>query len=104
MDSNTKKILERGARLTQILKQDQFATMNTAIQTVLLYAGTKGYLDVLSLNQIDWFIELATKDLTDFKWSFIETIIATKDFDADAEQSMKAYITDTIEFVQPQAI
>jgi F-type H+/Na+-transporting ATPase subunit alpha len=104
LDSNTKKILERGARLTQILKQDQFATMNTAIQTVLLYAGTKGYLDVLSLNQIDWFIELATKDLTDFKWSFIETIIATKDFDVDAEQSMKAYITDTIEFVQPQAI
>jgi len=99
LDSNTKKILERGVRLTQILKQDQFATMNTAIQTVLLYAGTKGFLDVLSLNQIDTFIQLITKDLTNFKFSFIEYMIASKDFDAESEKSMKTYILDTIEFI-----
>jgi F0F1-type ATP synthase alpha subunit len=84
-----------------LLKQDQFATMDTSIQTVLLYAGTKGYLDVLSLDQINYFIELASTDLTKFKWPFIETIVATKDFDADAEQSMVNYISDTIEFIQP---
>jgi F-type H+-transporting ATPase subunit alpha len=102
LDSNTKKILERGARLTQILKQDQFTTMHFAIQTVLLYAGTKGYLDVLSLNQIDRFIVLVTNDLTHYAWSFIEVIVATKDFDSDAEQDMLSYLTDTIQYVQQE--
>jgi ATP synthase alpha/beta chain, C terminal domain len=37
---HTKRVLD-GERLTQILKQDQFATMSTSIQTVLLYAGSK---------------------------------------------------------------
>jgi len=100
LDASTKKVLDRGERLTQILKQDQFATMSTPIQTVLLYAGSKGYLDVLSLDQIGLFMEYATKDLTDYSWPFIETIIATKDFDAEAEESMKQYITDTVDFIQ----
>ena len=38
LDASTKKVLERGERLTHILKQDQFATMSTSVQTVLLYA------------------------------------------------------------------
>jgi len=100
LDASTKKVLERGERLTQILKQDQFATMSTSIQTVLLYAGSKGYLDVLSLNQLSLFMTIASKDLTDYTWPFIETIIATKDFDAAAEHSMQAYITDTVDYIQ----
>jgi F-type H+-transporting ATPase subunit alpha len=102
LDSNTKQILQRGARLTLLLKQDQFATINTAIQTVLLYAGIKGYLDVLSFSQIDTFISLVIKDLTDFQWSFIETIIATKDFDSESENTMIAYIKDVVLFIQLQ--
>lgn len=102
LDASTKKVLERGERLTQILKQDQFATMSTAIQTVLLYAGSKGYLDVLSLDQLSIFMTFATKDLTNYTWPFIETIIATKDFDSEAEESMKLYITDTVDFIQNQ--
>jgi F-type H+/Na+-transporting ATPase subunit alpha len=100
LDASTKRVLDRGERLTQILKQDQFATMGTAIQTVLLYAGSKGYLDILNLNQIDVFMAYAKKDLTDYAWPFIETIVATKDFDAAAEESMKQYITDTVDFIQ----
>jgi F-type H+-transporting ATPase subunit alpha len=102
LDSNTKKILERGVRLTQILKQDQFNTMHFAVQTVLLYAGTRGYLDVLSLDQIDCFIHVLSKDLTINLFGFIEIQIATRDFDADAEQEMQMYITDLIEFVQQE--
>jgi F-type H+-transporting ATPase subunit alpha len=102
LDSNTKQILQRGARLTLLLKQDQFATINTAIQTVLLYAGIKGYLDVLTFSQIDTFISLVIKDLTDFQWSFIETIIATKDFDSESENTMIAYIKDVVLFIQLQ--
>lgn len=103
LDASTKRVLERGERLTQILKQDQFATMSTAIQTVMLYAGSKGYLDRLNLAQIDTFMTYATQDLTQYNWPFIETIVATKDFDAQAEESMKAYINDTVDFIQNKA-
>lgn len=100
LDASTKKVLERGERLTHILKQDQFATMSTSVQTVLLYAGSKGYLDVLSLDELSSFMSLVTYDLNTFTWPFIETIIATKDFDSEAEESMKQYILDTVEYIQ----
>lgn len=100
LDASTKKVLERGERLTQILKQDQFATTSTPIQVVMLYAGSKGYLDVLNLSQIDMFMAYVTQDLTNYSWPFIETIIATKDFDTEAESSMQEYIKDTVDFIQ----
>ena len=53
LDSSTKMVLERGLRLTEILKQDQYSTIHTSVQTVILYAGSKGFLDSLSLNQIN---------------------------------------------------
>ena len=93
LDASTKKVLERGERLTQILKQDQFSTSPTAIQVVMLYAGSKGYLDILNLDQIEQFMTIVTNDLTAFKWPFVETIVATKDYDSEAESSMQEYIT-----------
>lgn len=100
LDASTKRVLERGERLILILKQDLYSTMPMAIQTLILYAGSKGYLDSLTLKQISLFMECATKDLTDFIWSFIETIIATTDFDAETETNMKIYITDTTEYIK----
>ena len=100
LDASTKRVLERGERLTQILKQDQFSTMSTSVQAVLLYAGSNGFLDVLSLSQLDAFMTLASNDLADYEWPFLETIIATKDFDQEAEKDMKQYILDTVECVQ----
>ena len=66
----------------------------------MLYAGYKGYLDTLNLNQINTFMSLASKDLTSYHWPFIETIVATKDFDAHAESSMLQYVNDTVDFIQ----
>nr|YP_010003105.1 ATP synthase subunit 1 [Ulva sp. TM708]AZP40138.1 ATP synthase subunit 1 [Ulva sp. TM708] len=100
LDASTKKVLERGERLTQILKQDQFATTSTPIQVVMLYAGSKGYLDILSLDQINQFMILVVNDLTTYSWPFVETIAATKDFDSDAESSMQEYITDMVNYIQ----
>ena len=100
LDASTKKVLERGERLTQILKQDQFATTSTPIQVVMLYAGSKGYLDILSLDQINQFMTLVVNDLTTYSWPFVETIVATKDFDSDAESSMQEYITDMVNYIQ----
>jgi F-type H+-transporting ATPase subunit alpha len=100
LDANTKQVLERGIRLTEILKQDQYVPTPTAVQVVMLYAGSKGLLDKLNMPQINKFISTVSVDLAEYDWDFIEQINATKDFDAAGEASMKAYIEDQVEFVK----
>jgi proton translocating ATP synthase F1 alpha subunit len=52
LDAATQYLLDRGARLTEILKQDQFKPMLLHEQVLVLYAATKGYLDKLFVDQI----------------------------------------------------
>lgn len=61
------KVFERGELLTRILKQDQFATTSTAIQVVMLYAGSKSCLYTLNLDQIEQFMTIVANDLTAYK-------------------------------------
>jgi len=100
LDASTKQVLERGVRLTQILKQDQYRPTSTSTQVVMLYAGSKGLLDKLNAAQIDKFISTVEVDLESYNWDFVEQINATRDFDNAVEGSMKAYIEDQVEFVK----
>jgi F-type H+-transporting ATPase subunit alpha len=52
LDPETKKQLDRGIRLTELLKQPQYAPIPTAIQVALLYAGNQGVLDALPVDKI----------------------------------------------------
>ncbi|PNW87289.1 hypothetical protein CHLRE_02g116750v5 [Chlamydomonas reinhardtii] len=52
LDAATQYVLERGARLTEVLKQKQFVPMPIEQQTIVVYAATKGYLDKVPVNQI----------------------------------------------------
>lgn len=100
LDASTKQVLERGVRLTQILKQDQYRPTSTATQVVMLYAGSKGLLDKLNMPQIDKFLSTCEVDLATYDWDFIEQINATRDFDTAGESNMKAYIIDQVDFVK----
>ncbi|MDQ2765318.1 MAG: F0F1 ATP synthase subunit alpha, partial [Pseudomonadota bacterium] len=55
LDASTRRLLDRGARLTELLKQPQFSPMPVEEQVVSIYAGTKGYLDTLPLNKVGEF-------------------------------------------------
>ena len=55
LDAATQKQLTRGARLTEILKQSQYQPLSVEKQIVVIYAGTKGFLDDLELDQINSF-------------------------------------------------
>ena len=52
LDVSTQRLLNRGARLTELLKQDQFAPVPVEDQVVLIYAGTKGFLDNVKLSDV----------------------------------------------------
>ena len=52
LDASTQKLLNRGARLTELLKQPQFSPMPFEEQTVSIYAGTNGYLDAIPVDRV----------------------------------------------------
>jgi len=72
LDAVTQRLLNRGSRLTELLKQPQFAPFPVEEQVISIYAGTRGYLDKLAVNQIGRFemellqsIRAGHKDLLD---------------------------------------
>jgi F-type H+-transporting ATPase subunit alpha len=66
LDASTQRLLERGARLTEILKQGQFMPMPVEEQVVSIYAGVKGFLDKIAIG-----------DITRFEAALLESIRAT---------------------------
>ena len=68
LDASTQKLLARGERLTELLKQGQFSPLATEEQVILLYAGVNGYMDKIEVNQIsefeDQLMETIKKDYT----------------------------------------
>ena len=55
LDASTQQLLARGERLTELLKQPQYSPLTTAEQVVVIYAGTKGYLDKIEVSQVRAF-------------------------------------------------
>jgi F-type H+-transporting ATPase subunit alpha len=55
MDASTRQLLERGARLTELLKQPQYSPMPIEEQVAVLFAGVNGYLDKIALGDIGRF-------------------------------------------------
>ena len=55
LDASTQQLLNRGARLTELLKQPQYSPLTNAEQVVVLYAGTNGYLDKLPITDVGRF-------------------------------------------------
>ncbi|WP_099866923.1 F0F1 ATP synthase subunit alpha [Pararhizobium haloflavum] len=55
LDASTQRLLNRGARLTELLKQPQFSPLKTEEQVVVIYAGVKGYLDKLAVSDVGKF-------------------------------------------------
>ena len=55
LDAATQRLLNRGARLTELLKQDQFSPMAVEEQVVSIFAGVRGYLDGIEIGDINRF-------------------------------------------------
>jgi len=55
LDAATQALLNRGARLTELLKQPQYSPLTTAEQVIVLYAGTHGFLDKIAVSDVGRF-------------------------------------------------
>jgi F-type H+-transporting ATPase subunit alpha len=55
LDATTQRLLARGARLTELLKQSQFSPLKMEEQVAVIYAGVNGYLDPIPVNRVRAF-------------------------------------------------
>jgi F-type H+/Na+-transporting ATPase subunit alpha len=94
LDKSTQAQLDRGIRLTELLKQGQYSPLSLAEQVILLYAGTNGYLDKIPVNRVkDWQESFLRAFNT--QYSEIPTTIGdSKAVSPELEAKMKAALTE----------
>ena len=74
LDQSTRNLLERGRRLTEILKQPQYSPLKVEEQVVVVFAGVKGFLDQIEINKITKFEDLLLSELRSKEKKIIESI------------------------------
>ena len=95
LDAVTQRLLNRGQRLTELLKQPQFAPFPVEEQVVSIYAGTRGYLDKLAVNQIGRFETQLLQTLRASHKEILDGIRKEKALTPDLESKLKA-VLDTV--------
>ena len=92
LDAVTQRLLNRGARLTELLKQPQFSPLKMEEQVCVIYAGVNGYLDKLQLNKVRPFEDGLLSTLRSKHAEILEKIRATADLPSDVEAKLKSAV------------
>jgi F-type H+-transporting ATPase subunit alpha len=90
LDASTQKLLNRGARLTELLKQAQFSPLPFEEQTVAIFAGTNGYLDSIAVNQVTDYESKMLAFMRDKHADALTMIRDSRDFGDDAKKATVA--------------
>ncbi|GAA0382971.1 F0F1 ATP synthase subunit alpha [Brevundimonas terrae] len=92
LDVSTQKLLARGARLTELLKQPQYSPLSMEEQVVSVYAGTRGYLDGINVADVGRFEKELLARVHANNASLLEGIRTKKDLTADLETELKSVL------------
>ena len=98
LDKATQAQLDRGYRMVEILKQPQFKPMHVADQVMIIYAGTKGYLDKVDIKLVSKWEEQFLRFMKEQRTNVRNELIKEKKLTPALEEQLKK----AIEFFQPQ--
>ncbi|GHD99955.1 F0F1 ATP synthase subunit alpha [Defluviimonas sp. 20V17] len=95
LDAATQKLLNRGARLTELMKQPQYAPLTNAEIVCVIYAGTKGYLDNIKLADVGRFEEGLLKHLRTTHKALLDDITQNdRKVKGELEEKIKAALDE----------
>jgi F-type H+-transporting ATPase subunit alpha len=97
LDAATQHLLNRGSKLTELLKQSQFAPLTIEEQVFILFAGIKGYLDKVDISLIRSFEEALLAQLHEKNASFLEKVRTEKAISPDFEKELHAFMATFVE-------
>jgi F-type H+-transporting ATPase subunit alpha len=98
LDKATQAQLDRGYRMVEVLKQPQFKPLHVADQVMIIYAGTKGYLDKIPVKQVAAWEEQFLRFMREQKPEVRNALIKEKKLTDTIERQLK----EAIEYFQPQ--
>jgi F-type H+-transporting ATPase subunit alpha len=94
LDEATRKQLERGQRVTELMKQKQYAPMSTAQMALSIYAVNEGYLDDVPMNKILAFEEALHVHFANTQGELMSKIVTTGAWDKDIEAVFKQGVSE----------
>tara|TARA_A100000164_G_C21470273_1_gene568639 strand:- start:265 stop:627 length:363 start_codon:yes stop_codon:yes gene_type:complete len=94
LDASTQKLLNRGSKLTELLKQKQYSPMTVAEQVISVFCGVKGYLDDIEIKDISNFEIKILEKCKSEKQEIIESISSTGKLEEKAETLLVEIIKD----------
>ncbi|MCP9790275.1 F0F1 ATP synthase subunit alpha [Vulcanococcus limneticus Candia 3F8] len=96
LDAATQAQLARGKRLRELLKQSQFSPLNLAEQVAVVYAGVKGLIDSVPVDQVVEFARELREYLKTNKPEYIQKVQTEKQLSEESEAILKAAIQEVV--------
>jgi len=96
LDESTRKQIERGQRVTELMKQDQYSPMSVAQMAVSLYAANEGFLDDLEINKVRDFEDALQSYMGSEQSDLMAKINEKGDFSDEIKQGIQAAIENFI--------
>ena len=97
LDASTKQLLDRGARLVEILKQGQYSPLTVSEQVVSIYAGVRGYLDKVAVNDVVRFETEVLNEMRSSHADLLEAIANEKELSNDNDDKLKSILDNLVE-------
>ncbi|TMF87313.1 MAG: F0F1 ATP synthase subunit alpha [Chloroflexi bacterium] len=95
LDPATRRQLDRGQRLTELLKQDQYEPVHVGLQVAVIYAGTRGFLDKVPVNRIREWEQQFSRFVRSEHAGYLDTIEKDRKWDdataAATEEMIEAF-------------
>jgi F-type H+-transporting ATPase subunit alpha len=89
LDATTQRLLARGSRLTELLKQAQFSPLKMEEQVCVIWAGTNGYLDKFEVSRVKAFEDGLLSLLRTKNTDILDSIRTSNDLTADNEKKLR---------------
>ncbi|MFV8824978.1 F0F1 ATP synthase subunit alpha [Thauera sp. WH-2] len=94
LDDATRKQLERGRRVTELMKQAQYSPMSIADMAIVLYAVNNGYFDDVDVGRVLAFEAAMLQFVKTKQAALVSSILSKKELDADGEKTLAAAIAE----------
>ncbi len=97
LDQSTKDLLERGRRLTEILKQPQYQPLKVEQQVLIIFAGVNGYLDKISVNDVTKFESFLLEQMQDKGKNIVSKIEKEQSLSKELEGEINVFLEKVVE-------
>ncbi len=92
LDASTQRLLARGSRLTEMLKQPQFSPVPVEEQVVSIFAGTRGYLDTIAVSDVGRFESSMLRELRSTHPELLEAIRTQQEISPEVDKALSEFL------------